>query len=173
MKQDIVPEPLFSSEIDGLKDLQDLIVVEESDERFLVALLGEVEDHLCRLSLIGVHKADHLSKGFQGGESMIAGPGEVFSLSLEIVEKGQDEPGGDVFQPEGSDLDPVVLCSEGQKELEGIPVGFDGMGADPFDVGKILAEELMDKGVELHRIFCCQREKSTRFLRLMASATLR
>ena len=173
MKQGIIPEPLFFLEVDGIKDLQDLIVVEESDEGFLKTLLGKVEDHLCRLSLIGVHKADHLGKGFQGGESMVAGPGEVFSLSLEIVEKGQDETRGEMFDSERSDFDAVVLCSEGQKELEGIPVGFDGMGADPFDVGKILAEELMDKGVELHRIFCCQREKSTRFLRLMASATLR
>jgi hypothetical protein len=47
------------------------------------------------------------------------------------------------------------------------------MGADPLDVGKILVEELVDKGVELHCFLFCQREKSTRLLRLLASATLR
>ena len=87
MKQDIVPESLFSFKFDGVKDLQDFIVVEESDERFLVTLLGEVQDGLCRFSLIGVHKADHFGKGFEGGESMIAGPWEVFAPSLEIVEE--------------------------------------------------------------------------------------
>ncbi len=78
-----------------------------------------------------------------------------------------------MFRPEGSDLDAVVLCGEGQKELEGIPVGFDGMGADPLNVVKILAEEVMDKGVEFHCFLFCQREKSTRWLRLLASATRR
>ena len=95
MKQGIVPEPLFSFKVDGIKDLQDLIVVEESDERFLVTLLGEVQDGLCRFSLIGMHKADHFGKGFEGGESMIAGSWEVFSLSLEIVEEGEDETRGE------------------------------------------------------------------------------
>ncbi len=91
MKQDIIPEPLFSFKVDGFKDLQDFIVVEESDERFLVTLLGEVEDNLCHFSLIGMHEADHFGKGFEGRESMISGSWEVFSPSLEIVEKGDDE----------------------------------------------------------------------------------
>ena len=78
-----------------------------------------------------------------------------------------------MFHPEGSDLDTIILCSEGQKEFEGIPVGSDGVGADPLDVWEILVEELVDKGVELHAFLFCQREKSTRFLRLLASATLR
>ena len=74
MKQGIIPEPLFFLEVDGIKDLQDFIVVEEADERFLVTLLGEVQNDLCRFSLIGVHKADHLSEGFEGSKSMVAGP---------------------------------------------------------------------------------------------------
>ena len=78
-----------------------------------------------------------------------------------------------MFHPEGSDLDPVVLCSEGQKELEGIPVGPDGIGADSLDVVEIMIEELMNKGVKFHSFLFCQREKSTRFLRFCASATLR
>jgi hypothetical protein len=40
-------------------------------------------------------------------------------------------------------------------------------------VGKVVAEELMNKGVELHSFLIRQREKSTRFFRLWASATLR
>ena len=37
-----------------------------------------------------------------------------------------------MLQPEGSDLDTVILCGEGKKELEGIPVGSDRVGADTF-----------------------------------------
>jgi len=87
MKQGIIPEPLFFLEVDDIKDLQDLIVVEESDQGSLKTLLGEVQNDLCRFSLIGVHKADHLSKGFEGGESMVAGPWQIFPFSLEIIEK--------------------------------------------------------------------------------------
>jgi len=54
---------------------------------------------------------------------MIPGPGEVFALTFEIVKEGEDELGGDMLQPEGSDLDAVILCGIGQEELEGIPVG--------------------------------------------------
>ena len=104
---------------------------------------------------------------------MVPGPGEIFPLSLEVIEESEDELGGDMFYPEGPDLDAVILCSEGQEELEGVPVGSDGVGAHPLDVGKIVVEVLEDEGVELHSFLFCQREKSTRFLRLCASATLR
>jgi len=36
-----------------------------------------------------------------------------------------------------------------------------------------MVEELMDEGVELHAFLFCQREKSTRSVRLCASTTLR
>jgi hypothetical protein len=40
----------------------------------------------------------------------------------------------------------VMLCCEGQKELEGIPIGFDCMEAGSPDVGKVSVEELMKYG---------------------------
>ena len=67
---------------------------------------------------------------------------------------------------EGSYLDTIMLCSKREKELEGVPIGFGGIMTDPFDVGKIMIEELMNKGGELHCFLFCHREKSTRFLRL-------
>ena len=70
-------------------------------------------------------------------------------------------------------LDAVMRCRKGQEELKGIPVGPDGGGTAPFNVWKIMIKELMNEGSELHCFLFCQREKSTRFLRLWASATLR
>ena len=64
-------------------------------------------------------------------------------------------------------------CAEGKKKLENVPVGPDGIGTDPLEAGKVVTKELMNKGIELHSFLFCQREKSTRFLRLFASATLR
>jgi len=40
---------------------------------------------------------------------MVSGPGKVLPLTLEIVKEGEDELGGDMLQPEGTDLDAVIL----------------------------------------------------------------
>jgi hypothetical protein len=37
-----------------------------------------------------------------------------------------------------------MLCSKGEKEPKGIPVGFDGILTHPFDVREVVVEELMD-----------------------------
>jgi hypothetical protein len=37
-----------------------------------------------------------------------------------------------------------VACGKRQKQLEGIPVGFDAAGAYPFDVRQIGIKKLMD-----------------------------
>ena len=67
----------------------------------------------------------------------------------------------------------VMFDRKRKKELEGIPVCLDGRRADPLDMREIMIKELMNKGIELHSFLFCQKEKSTRFLRLWASATLR
>jgi len=113
MKQDIVAEPLFSSEIDRPKDLQDLVVVEEPDQGLLITLLGDVQDGICQLSLIRVHETDHFGKGFEGCKPMVPGPWEILPLSLEIIEEREDELRGDMLHPEGPDLDTMILCGEG------------------------------------------------------------
>jgi len=173
MKQGVIPEPLFSSEVDRLKDLQDLVMVEEPDQGPLITLLGDVQDGIRHLSLIRMHEADHFGKGFQGRKSMVPGPWEIFPLTLQVIEEREDELGGDMIESERPDLDTMILCGEGQKKFEGIPVGLDGIGAHPFNVREIVVEVLVDEGVELHSFLFCQREKSTRSLRLLASVTLR
>ena len=65
-----------------------------------------------------------------------------------------------MLQPEGVHLDAVMLCGKREKELEGIPVGSDGVMAHPPDVGEIMIEELVDAGGELHTFHFCQMVKS-------------
>jgi len=90
MEQGVVAETFFAAEIDALKDLQKLFLVKEADQCLLCALLWDVKDPIGPFTLFGVHEADHPGKGFKGRQAMITGPGEVFALSFEIVEKGQD-----------------------------------------------------------------------------------
>jgi hypothetical protein len=49
-----------------------------------------------------------------------------------------------VLNGEGSNFDVIIFCGEGEKELEGIPVGFDGILCHPLDVCEVVIEELMD-----------------------------
>jgi hypothetical protein len=44
----------------------------------------------------------------------------------------------------GADFDAVIVGGIGQKKFKAIPVGFDRMGAERFDMRQILAKELMD-----------------------------
>jgi len=62
MKEGVIPEALLHPEIDRLKHLQDLVLVEKPDQRFPVTLLGDVEDGFRQFSLIRVHEADHFGK---------------------------------------------------------------------------------------------------------------
>jgi hypothetical protein len=65
-----------------------------------------------------------------------------------------------MLQPEGFYFDAIKVCGKDQEELEGIPVGLEGMVAHPLEVRQVVVEELMDGGGELHSLPCCQMEKS-------------
>jgi hypothetical protein len=112
------------------------------------------------LSLVRIEEADHFGEGLEGSESVIASSGQVVALRLEIIQESEDEIRGDLLQPEGFDFDAVIVCGKEQKELEGIPVGFEGTVADSLDVRKVAIEELVDGGGELHSLPFCQTEKS-------------
>ena len=77
---------------------------------------------------------------------MIARSGPVVALDLEIIQKGEDELRCDLLQPQGFDFDAVIACGKDQKELEGIPIGFEGMVAHSLDVREVVIEELVDGG---------------------------
>ena len=91
MKERVVPETLVCFEIDSFEDLQDLVMIEEADDGFLIAPLWDAEDGVCEVMMLRIHEADHFGKGLQSGEAVIAGPDNVFALLLEIIEKGEDQ----------------------------------------------------------------------------------
>lgn len=91
MKESVVPKPLLCPEIDGFEDPKDLIMIEEAHEGLVVALLGYVEDCVGQVAMMGIHKADHFGKGFEGSEAVISGSGQVFALLLQIIEEGEYE----------------------------------------------------------------------------------
>jgi hypothetical protein len=160
VEEGVIPEAFFSLQIDDMKELEDLLWVEEPDEGFLGALLRDRENGLSHFSMLRIEEADHFGEGLEGGESLIASSGQIAALGLEIIQEGEDEIGGDLLQSEGFDFDPIVVCGKDQKELEGIPVGFEGMVTDSLDVREVVVEELVDGGGELHSLPFCQREKS-------------
>jgi hypothetical protein len=110
--------------------------------------------------MVRIEEADHFGEGLEGGESLIASSGQIAALRLEIIQESEDELGGDLLQSEGFDFDPVIVSSKEEKKFEGIPVGFKGMVTHAPDVRKVVVEELVDGGRELHSLPFCQREKS-------------
>jgi hypothetical protein len=160
VEEGVIPYAFLSLQIDDMKELENLFRVEEPDEGFLGALLGNGENALSEVTLLRIEETDHFGEGLEGSESLIAGSGQIVTLGLEIIEEGEEELGGDLLQPEGFDFDAVVVRGEDQKELEGIPVSFEGMIADSLDVRKVAIEELMDSGGKLHGLPFCHREKS-------------
>ena len=79
MKESIIPEPLFRLQINGLKNLQDLILIKKPDEGLLRPFLGDIEDGIGHLLLFRIHEPDHFGKGFEGRKPLIAGLDKVFS----------------------------------------------------------------------------------------------
>ena len=144
MQKGVVPESLFSFEVNGLKDLEDFLLVEKPDQGLAEALLRNVDDSFSQLTVLWGHEPDHFCKGLEGGEAQVAGSGKVVTLLLQLFEKRDDQRDRDVLNGEGSHFDAIIFCGEGQEELEGIPVGFDGIRSHPLDVCQVVVEELMN-----------------------------
>ena len=97
VEEGVIPGTFFSLELDDMKDLEDLLRVEEADEGFLSALLRDGKNGLCQCSVVRIEEADHFGEGLEGGESLIASSGQIAALGLEIVQEGEDELGGDLL----------------------------------------------------------------------------
>jgi len=90
MKEGIIPEPLFCLQVNGLENLQDLILIKKTDERLLCPLLGDTENGICHHLLFGIHKADHFGKGLEGRKPLIAGLDQILSLTLKVFKECND-----------------------------------------------------------------------------------
>jgi len=104
---------------------------------------------------------------------MIACIRHILTLLLEFIKEWDNKPGCEMFYSEGSDFNAIMFCSIRKNQFEGIPIGYDRIVTHPLDVEEILIKKLMDTRGKLHGILSCQRVKSTRFFRLMASTTRR
>jgi hypothetical protein len=91
MEEGVIPGTFFSLQIDDMKDLEDLLGVEEPDEGFLSAFLRDGENGLCQLTLVRIEEADHFGEGLDGGQSLIASSGQIAALGLKIIQEGEDE----------------------------------------------------------------------------------
>ena len=78
-----------------------------------------------------------------------------------------------MLHSEGFYFDFIMLCGKREKQSKSVAIGLNGMMAHPFYVWEVVIKELTDTGIEFHDFRRCQREKSSRRLRLRASATLR
>ena len=90
MKESIIPEPLFRLQVNGLENLQDLILVKEPDEGLLRPFLGDVEDGIRHLLLFRILEPDHFGKGLEGRKPLVAGLDQIFSLFLEVFKECND-----------------------------------------------------------------------------------
>jgi hypothetical protein len=91
VEEGVIPYAFLSLQIDDMKELENLFRVEEPDEGFLGALLGNGENALSEVTLLRIEEADHFGEGLEGSESLIAGSGQIVTMGLEIIEEGEDE----------------------------------------------------------------------------------
>ena len=93
VQKGIVPESLFSFEVNGLKDIEDFLLIQKTYQGFLETLLRDVDDALGQFPVIGVHQADHFGKGFERVETDITGFGTVVSSPFKMLQECDDELG--------------------------------------------------------------------------------
>jgi hypothetical protein len=146
MEKRIVPETLFSSEVNGFKDIEDFLLIQKAYQRFLKTFLRDIDDPLGQFPMIRMHQADHFGKGFECVETDIPGFRTIVSSLFKILQECDDELRRDVLHSERFDLDTIIFCCKGQEDLEGVTVRFDGVRAHPPNVFQILMEKLMNAG---------------------------
>ena len=113
MQKGIVTEAMFFFQVNGLEDLKDFLRIEKADELFLHPLLWDGEYSLCQFCSLRADKADHFGEGLQGSQALIPGFCTVFTISLEIIQEGQDEVRRQVIKAERGDFDGVIVCGKG------------------------------------------------------------
>ena len=55
-----------------------------------------------------------------------------------------------MFDSDRLNFNVIISCDKGQEKFKGVSVGFNGVPAYPFDMGKIVTEELMEAKRKFH-----------------------
>jgi hypothetical protein len=82
------------------------------------------------------------------GKPGISAPDTICSITLEVIQKAQDQIGIEVGQGHVRRGFPNPLLSKGQQELERVPVGRDRAGAHRSLLAKMIHEEALQQGWE-------------------------
>jgi hypothetical protein len=86
-----------------------------------------------------------LEEGANGGQAKVATAAAIVSMFLQLIEKGSDERGIEIFQGELAwHFFQLSLCEE-QEQTEGITVGSDGMRTGMALSHQAICEEGLEK----------------------------
>ena len=173
MQQAIIPEALIFLQIHGLEDIHDFFRIQVADELFLHAFLRDGKDLLGQLSVLRIHQAHHLGQGFDGHQAQIAGAGGVFTILFQVIEEGDDQLDGEVFDAQRGNLNVIVVGGKGQQQPVGIAIGMDGCLPAALDVRQVFDKELIEAGRQFHGLCFWVLIKFTKLCRWLASSIFR
>ena len=173
MQQAVIAEAFIFLQIDSLEDLHDFFRIQIADELFLHAFLRDGKDLLGQLSVLRMHEADHLGQRFDGHQAQVAGAGGVFAILFQVIEEGDDQLHGEVFDAQRGNLDVVVVGGKGQQQPVGVAIGIDGCLPAALDVGQVLDKELIEASRQFHGLWFWVLIKFTRWCRWLASSIFR
>jgi hypothetical protein len=90
---------------------------------------------------------------------VVAGDGPVVAIGFKMSEKGQNQVSRKMLNLQRFDFDAKMIGRKGQKQAEGIPIGFDGLITAALDANKVLIEKLINTGGKFHLCSFCDLAK--------------
>jgi hypothetical protein len=112
------------------------------------ALASNGEDALVLLGTSKVVPEQMLNEPANGGEAAIAACWRVPTLSLKVVEKGEDSLDADITEMKARDGAVPSLREEGQEETQTVAVRTHGVRARSAGALQVIAEVALDEFVE-------------------------
>ena len=133
--------------IDGIQDGGDLAPVHEPDNGLDRALARDGHDApRGRQPMRGRLTDGKAGEGSQRRQAGVAGSCRVVARALQMVEKGEDRIGIQVFELELVDGFAAMFGQESQQQPESVSVGADGVDAEVALSAEVVAEKAFDKG---------------------------